>query len=311
MKRHLERVCELRSPGESMLEKPTLTYIRRLVADALAEDLGHGDVSGCIFGKEVRARGTFLAKQPGVLSGIDVARMVFEKLGGRGVQFHTLKDNGESFAAGNELARVTAPLPVLLAGERVSLNFLQQLSGVATLTCQFVARLGSSRVGVFDTRKTVPLLRRLQKRAVVHGGGRNHRFGLDDMAMLKNNHIDAAGGMDAAVAALRDRGFFRRKPQLQLCIEARNTNEAISAMRLGADIVMLDNMTPAQIRRAVERLERVAKAEQHAMPQIEVSGGITLKTIAKLRDLPIDRVSVGAITHSAPAVDISFRISRL
>ena len=219
------------------------------------------------------------------------------------------KKDGEVFRAGEILGEVSAPLSALFAGERVALNFLQRLSGVATLTAKYVSALGSkSKARIYDTRKTTPLLRLLEKEAVVHGGGSNHRFGLFDMAMLKNNHIDAGGGVAAAVGKLRKSGFFRRRPRLKLCIEARTAHEALAAAAASADIVMLDNMTSRQMRHCANLIAAESKRLRIARPQIEVSGGITPAKIAALRALPIDRISVGAITHSAPAIDISFRI---
>lgn len=297
---------------------PGLWHVRRLsgialrklisetVACALAEDIGCGDVSSAIFSGKEKAQARFIAKQSGVLSGTDLIKEVFCQLS-PSIKVRLLKKDGERFAPKDVLAEVEGPLPLLLTGERLALNFLQQLSGVATLTRQFVDALPKdSPVGIYDTRKTVPLMRMLQKRAVVHGGGRNHRYGLDDMAMLKNNHIDAAGGVANAIARLRDsqRGSRKRVP---VCIEARDLEEASQALVAGADIIMLDNMNARQVKSAVARLRALAQDKRLTMPQIEISGGITLKNLGTYANLPIDRISVGALTHSAPAVDISMR----
>lgn len=282
------------------------TDLGRLVRVALAEDVGRGDVTAALVGPGIRGKARFVAKQAGVASGLRVAAEVFRQLE-PGARFRILVANGDSFGPGDVLAEVTASVRTLLTGERTALNFVQQLSGVATLTRRFVEALGNDSIGVYDTRKTVPLLRRLQKEAVLHGTGRNHRMGLYDMAMIKNNHVDACGGVGAAVMRLGKAGFFRKG--LPLCIEVRDDDEAIEATAAGADIVMLDNMTPARIRRAAALVAETAKALGVRRPDLEVSGGVNLKTIARMRGLPIQRISVGAITHSAPAVDMSLRIT--
>jgi nicotinate-nucleotide pyrophosphorylase (carboxylating) len=254
-----------------------------------------------------------LAKQAGVISGIHVARAVFKALD-PGARVYVHFEDGELFRPGDELLEVLAPLPVLLTGERTALNFVQQLSGVATLTAQYVAALGKPKAGrritIRDTRKTVPGLRILQKAAVVHGGGFNHRLRLDDMVMLKNNHVDALGSISAAVEALKASGWLRRKPRLPLCIEVRNlaeTREATSQDPM-PEIIMLDNMSPARVLKAAALVDQAAERRGVPRPELEVSGGITLETIGCFASLPIDRISVGALTHSAPAVDIAFRI---
>lgn len=285
--------------------------LRSLVAMALAEDVGTGDVTSALIPRKVRGEGIFLAKGAGVVSGMAAAREVFRQLAPR-ARFTVLLGDGASFVAGDILARVEGPYHRLLTGERTALNFLQQLSGVATLTRRHVGALGpGSRIGIYDTRKTVPLLRTLQKEAVVHGGGRNHRMGLFDMALIKNNHVDACGGVRGAVDLLARDGFFARRPRLKLCVEARDDAEAVEAALAGADIVMLDNMDAAGIRRAVRLIGAAVARAGLPGPEIEVSGGVTPQTLRRMRDLPIDRVSVGGLTHSAPAVDISFRIRPL
>jgi nicotinate-nucleotide pyrophosphorylase (carboxylating) len=254
-----------------------------------------------------------VAKQAGVLSGIHVARAVFKALDG-GVRVYVNFEDGEKFRPGDELLEVLGPLPVLLTGERTALNFVQQLSGVATLTAKFVKAMGprrNDRVTLRDTRKTVPGLRVLQKAAVVHGGGHNHRMGLYDMVMLKNNHVDALGSITKAVEALKQSGWGRGRMRLPICIEVRNLKEAREAASQDPmpDIIMLDNMSPAQVVQAAEAIEALARKRGLARPELEVSGGVTLETIGNYAKLPIDRISVGALTHSAPAVDIAFRVT--
>jgi nicotinate-nucleotide pyrophosphorylase (carboxylating) len=293
----------LRANPSAPLSK-VLPALRQLVREAVREDVGTGDVSAAIFEPGRRGTAVFLAKQDGVVSGIDVARLVFEEVD-PACRFKVLLRNGARFAKRSALAEVRGPLASLLTAERTALNFVQQLSGVATLTAAFVEAIGNGGPGIYDTRKTVPLLRWLQKRAVLHGGGRNHRFGLDDMAMLKNNHIDAAGGVAAAVSLLRAKPRTRTIP---LCVEARDLKEATEALRERAKIIMLDNMSPGEMRRAAAVLRGEAASLRIPMPQIEISGGVSLKNIGKLRGLPMDRISIGALTHSAPAIDISLRI---
>ncbi|MBX7245678.1 MAG: carboxylating nicotinate-nucleotide diphosphorylase [Candidatus Sumerlaeaceae bacterium] len=282
--------------------------LRQVAVGALREDIRSGDVTSAIFGPRERGSARIFAKQAGVLSGAGAIAVVFGKLDPKArVRMH-MKD-GQAFRPGDTIATVEAKLSALFTGERTALNILQQMSGIATLTCQFVKALGAdARMGIYDTRKTTPLLRVLEKQAVLHGGGRNHRLALDDMAMLKNNHIDAAGGVAAAVERLRGRGFFKRRPKLPLCIEARDEGEALAALAAGANIIMLDNMTPAEIRRAVARLRKASEISLMRMPQVEISGGVNLGNVRIYRNLPIDRISVGALTHSAPAVDIAMHI---
>jgi nicotinate-nucleotide pyrophosphorylase (carboxylating) len=281
-----------------------------IVRSALAEDIGSGDVSADFFLPEERGIGRFRAKQDGVLSGSDAAAEVFHQLESS-ADFTFPFPDGSRFKAGDILGTIKAPLSVLLTGERTALNFLQHMCGIATITRQFLTLLGrDSRIGIYDTRKTTPGLRLLEKKAVADGGGKNYRMGLYDMAMLKNNHIDAAGGVAEAVARLRRSAAFQRKPGLPICVEARNVQEAISAIQAEVEIVMLDNMAPSEIRETVGEMKQAARQSGVKLPQIEVSGGVTLSRIAEYRDLPIQRISVGAITHSAPAIDISMQIAR-
>ncbi|AXA35949.1 MAG: carboxylating nicotinate-nucleotide diphosphorylase [Candidatus Hydrogenedentota bacterium] len=285
--------------------------LSKIVELALAEDIGPGDLTSQIFAHETRPRrAIFLAKQAGVLSGSEVVREVFHQLDPSSRVRMRIRD-GQEFRAGDELLEVRANLVALLSGERTALNFLQRLSGIATLTRAYVNALGpKSSIGIYDTRKTTPLLRALEKKAVCDGGGRNHRFGLFDMVMLKNNHIDAAGSVSAAVAELVARGVFAASPRPALCIEARNLDEALEAVSAGADIVMLDNLDLKSIRSIVKKMEAFAHQLGCRLPEIEVSGGVTIEDVKRLRRLPIQRISVGRLTHSAPAIDISMRIVR-
>lgn len=283
-------------------------HLGNIVRMALEEDLGPGDLTGCIFKRNARGTAILLAKADGILSGSVLVDGVFRQLSrSTSIRWH-VKDS-RAFKAGETLATISGPMIALLQGERVALNFIQRMCGIATLTRSYVDVVGKgrNRPGIYDTRKTTPLLRAFEKKAVVDGGGRSHRFALYDMAMLKNNHIDAAGSITEAVELLAANGFYDQRPRLGLCVEARTLDEAVEAMLCGADIVMLDNMTPAQIRRAADVMKSEAKSAKLEMPELEISGGITLKTLAKYAELPVQRISVGALTHSAPALDISMR----
>lgn len=280
-----------------------------LVELALREDIGDGDITTAMFqGARRRARGCFIAKSAGRMSGGGIVREVFRHLDAKSRVTQHIAD-GADFCPGETLITVHGNLSALLQGERTALNFLQHLCGIATLTREYVKALGkaANRIGIFDTRKTTPLLRALEKKAVRDGGGQNHRFGLFDMVLIKNNHIDAAGGVSAAVRALIEKGVLPRKG-LRVCIEARTLDEAVEALLAGSDILMLDNMETEAIRECLRTLQRKCRELELDMPEIEISGGITLEDVKRLKQLPIQRISVGRLTHSAPALDISMRI---
>jgi len=280
-----------------------------LVKQELDADIGPGDLTAPVFESGPTASAEFLAKESGILSGIEAVKKVFSLLDPK-IKLRFSAKDGDSVKAGDVFGTVKGSLAVLLQGERTALNFIQHLSGIATLTGKYVAALGAQadRIGIYDTRKTLPLLRALEKKAVLDGGGHINRFALYDMAMLKNNHIDAVGGIAEAVDKLKSAGFFKRKPRPGLSIECRDIHEAVEATWAGADIVLLDNMTPAEIRKAATAIHRESESLKRTAPDIEISGGITLKSLPVLRYLPIQRISVGAITHSAPGLDIAMHI---
>jgi len=292
-----------------MKQRTTKQYVSQIVAAALEEDIGTGDVTSSIFENDRQRRtARIIAKQDGVMSGGEVVCEVFRQLDKKS-HVQQLVDDGAPFKAGDTLFEIKGRLAPLLSGERTALNFLQRLCGIATLTSQYVSALGRYRekIGIYDTRKTTPLLRMLEKKAVRDGGGRNHRFGLYDMVMLKNNHIDAAGGISQAMTALiKQKDFLKRR--LPICIEARTVAEAQEALVVGADIIMLDNMSASEVRRCVRELQKRAEELSLKLPDIEISGGISIDDVRRLRTLPIQRISVGRLTHSAPAIDISMRI---
>ena len=270
---------------------------RDIVRRALQEDVRDGDITtDATVDAALRARGVFLAKADCVVAGLDVAIETFRQLDST-IRATTLKRDGDACRAGEEIAEVVGTARALLVGERTALNFLQRLSGVATRARAFVDASGG-RITILDTRKTTPLLRALEKYAVRTGGAANHRVGLFDAVLIKDNHIRLAGGVAAAIDRTR-----ACRPDLPIEIEAQTLAEVDEALARGADTILVDNMSAAEVREAVKRAAGRAK--------IEVSGGVTLERISELAATGADYVSVGALTHSAPAVDISFEIEPL
>jgi nicotinate-nucleotide pyrophosphorylase (carboxylating) len=281
------------------MEPLEVAVYRDLVRRALEEDVRDGDITtDATVSSRQQARGTFLVKQDCVLAGLEIAFESFKQLEkGPYPSFAVRRWDGEACHTGDVVADVIAPARTLLVGERTALNFLQRLSGIATRTRQFVDAAGG-RITILDTRKTTPTLRVLEKYAVRVGGASNHRVGLYDAILIKDNHIRLAGGVQAAVEAVR---VYR--PGAPIEIEAETLAQVDEALSAGADMILVDNMSTADIRVAVERAKGRAK--------IEISGGVTLNRIPELAATGADFVSVGALTHSAPAVDISFEIEPL
>jgi nicotinate-nucleotide pyrophosphorylase (carboxylating) len=270
---------------------------REIVRRALDEDIGSGDVTTeATIGADRRARGVFLVKADCVVAGLDVALEAFRLLD-PGIDATLRRRDGDRCQAGEEIAEVSGPARALLVGERTALNFLQRLSGIATRARRFVDAAGG-RIVVLDTRKTTPGLRVLEKYAVRAGGAANHRAGLFDAVLIKDNHVRLAGGVAEAVARMRE-----SQPGLPIEIEAQSLNEVDAALAAGVEILLVDNMSTDEIRAAVMRARGRAK--------VEISGGVTLDRIPELAVTGADFVSVGALTHSAPAVDISFELEPL
>jgi len=270
--------------------------LRALVEMALAEDLGQGDLTTSVtVPAGMKARGTFRSKQNLVVAGLPVAAMVFQVLD-PSVKWNPALEDGTDVVAGNVLANACGPAAALLAGERVALNFLQHLSGIATYARRLKEELAGTRAEFLDTRKTTPGLRNLQKYAVRLGGGQNHRLRLDDGILIKNNHLQLVGGIRATVENAK-----RHRPAgYHIEVEVTSLAELEEALECGADGVLLDNMTPLEVRQCVVR------AAGHI--RLEVSGGIDATNIRAYAETGVDYISVGALTHSAPAVDINFRI---
>ena len=269
-----------------------------LVARALLEDLGPGDVTAmAVVPEEATGRARITQKEPGVLFGLDVAAEVFRQAGGS-----ELEDRAEE-AVWRERVPVTVasaagPARALLAAERTALNLLCHLSGVATLTARFVREVEGTAARILDTRKTTPGLRALEKAAVVAGGGTNHRMGLYDAILIKENHAALAGGVGEAVRRARE-----AKPGLPVEVECRTLDEVREAAEARADRLLLDNMAPDELREAV-----AVAGGPDDRPELEASGGVTLETVGEIAATGVDYVSVGALTHSAPALDLSMTI---
>lgn len=271
----------------------------RLLDLALAEDIGGGDVTSSLTVPAGRqGRGTLLAKAPGVISGLGVAGEVFRRVD-PAITFTPLVADGDAVPAMTPIATVEGPARSLLTAERVALNLVQRLSGVATATARYVAAVRDTTVRIVDTRKTTPGLRVLEKAAVRHGGGHNHRFGLTDGVLIKDNHLAAVGGADrvARAVALARQGAPHT---LRIEIEVTTLDELAQALEAGADIVLLDNMDVPALRKAV--------ATTAGRVLLEASGGVTLESVADIAATGVDLISVGALTHSAPALDISLEL---
>ena len=272
--------------------------LQEIVRAALAEDVGSGDATTlATVGEGERARATITQKAPGVVLGFDAAERTFTELDQR-VTFERLCPEGVWQEAGTQVLRIEGPARALLTGERTALNFLQRLSGVATLTARYVKAVEGTGVKILDTRKTTPGLRMLEKAAVRAGGGTNHRVGLFDAILIKENHIAAAGGIRAAVEQAR-----RAYPDLLLEVECRNPEEIEQALEAGASRLLPDNMDPARLEAAV--------AQVNGRAELEASGRITLETVRAHAVEGLNFISVGALTHSAPALDLSLILEPL
>jgi nicotinate-nucleotide pyrophosphorylase (carboxylating) len=262
---------------------------------ALAEDIGTGDVTtDSIVARDAVLEGRIIAKESGVIAGLDVAAAVFELLS-REVHFETQVGEGDEVAEGTFIASISGPARAILTGERTALNFLGRMSGIATLTRSFVKAVRGTRAAILDTRKTAPGLRLLDKLAVKRGGGANHRVGLFDMVLIKDNHIDHAGSLSEAVRRARQSGI-----NLEIEVEARNLDDVQQALELGVQRILLDNMSPQTMRRAVELSAGRAK--------LEASGNVTLDTVAEIARTGVDFISIGALTHSPKVFDLSLDV---
>jgi len=270
--------------------------VQSLIDRALAEDMPRGDVTtGAIVPPGLQARATLLAKEDGILAGIEVFARVFKTLDPKVSVRNRLRD-GDGFRAGRVLAEIGGSADVLLRAERTALNLIQRMCGIATVTRAYVEAVSGTKAVILDTRKTTPGLRDLEKYAVRMGGGKNHRRDLSSMILIKDNHLAMAGGVAAAVRAARAvwGGMFRVE------VEAATIDQAIEAVAAGADWIMLDNMTPPRMKKAVGLIAGRAK--------VEASGGIRLGNVRRIAETGVDFISVGKLTHSIRAIDLSLEI---
>ena len=271
-----------------------------LARSALSEDVGRGDVTSLVtVSPGARARARFVAREGLVVSGLGAALAVFHEASGGEARFSALVEEGERVEAGAALAVVEGGARPILAAERVALNLVMRLSGVATLTSRYVEAVGGTGAKVTDTRKTTPGLRILEKAAVRAGGGTNHRAGLDDGILIKDNHLALAGGVAEAVRRAREGAPHLLKVE----VEVESLQDLGEALQAGADVILLDNMTPDEVGSSVE----LVRGESPGTV-VEVSGGVNLSTVRALAEAGPDLISVGALTHSAPAADISLEV---
>ena len=269
--------------------------IERVVHAALAEDIGAGDVTTeATVEADAIGTGALVVKEPGVVCGLRVVEATFRALDPE-IRFEAFVSDGDVVEPPAIVARVSGSERAILTGERVALNFLGRLSGIATLTRRYVDAVDGTGASVLDTRKTTPGLRALEKNAVACGGGRNHRFGLDDAVLVKDNHLRAAGSVSAAVELVRE------ATDLPVEVECETLDDVNEALDKGVDAILLDNMTLAQLRDAVALSARRAR--------LEASGGVTLDTIRAIAETGVDEISVGALTHSARSLDVSLELT--
>ena len=267
--------------------------ILETIQRALAEDVGSGDVTtNSIVPVDAGMRGQIIAKQSGIIAGLDIARAVYLAVDPQ-VDFQSLIEEGQSVENRQVLARVDGLTRSLLTAERTALNFLGRMSGIATLTHRFVQAAAGTKAVILDTRKTAPGLRTVDKLAVVRGGGQNHRIGLFDMILIKDNHIDYAGSITEAVRRAR-----RAASGLPVEVEARTIADVQEALEIGVERILLDNMSPEMMRAAVELTAGRAK--------LEASGNVSLETVRRIAETGVDYISIGALTHSARVFDVSF-----
>ena len=274
------------------------TAIDAIIEAALKEDMPNGDItSESIIPAHSKSEAIILTREEGVLAGIDIARRVFYKID-RSISFKKKLDDGQIFRKKDTIATLRGPSISLLKGERTALNFLQRMSGIATTTRRFVRVLEGTQTKILDTRKTTPGLRLLEKYAVKIGGGVNHRFDLSEMVLIKDNHLKLVGSISQAVKRAKE----KVKPGVRIEVEATNLEEVQEAVRSGADVVMLDNMS-------IKKMKEVVKWIKGKIP-LEVSGKVTLRRIVEIASLGVDYISVGSLTHSYKSVDMSIEFLR-
>ncbi len=278
------------------MNNSTIKDIGSLIESALKEDIGNGDVTtNALIPDTMNSTATMVAKADGIIAGMEVAEAVFRTLSAQFVWKPFVKD-GDSIKKGDLLVEMSGPFRALLTGERLALNFLQRMSGIATMTGLFVAQVAEYGTKILDTRKTVPGLRMLDKYSVKAGGGENHRIGLYDMVLIKDNHIKVAGGIKNAVSQIR----AQVPASMKIEVETTTMEEVQEALDMNADIIMLDNMSTAMMKKCVELINHRAK--------VEASGNMNLERVREVAETGVDYISIGALTHSVTALDISMNI---
>lgn len=276
--------------------------IKKIINLALREDIGNGDITSlATIKKNRKACGKFLVKDNGVIAGLSIAKLVFRSLDKK-IKFKVLIEDGSDVKSGDVVAEVSGNARAILTAERTALNFIQRMSGIATASSIYVKAVSHTKAKVIDTRKTAPGLRMIDKMAVKIGGCDNHRFGLYDMFLVKDNHIEVAGSITKAVEACRK--FMRKKKKKFLIeVETKNLDEVQEALECKADIIMLDNFNIEDMRKAVKLI--------NGNCEVEASGGVNLSTIKAIAETGVDYISVGGLTHSVKALDISLEITPL
>ena len=274
---------------------------KKLVGLALEEDLGKGDItSSSVVAQGSKCLARIISKDSGILGGLDLAREVFRQLDGS-IRFVAKMRNGHKLTKGELIAEVFGPASKILSGERLALNFLQRLSGIATLTSLYIKELKGTGAVLLDTRKTTPLLRGLEKEAVALGGGTNHRLGLYDSILIKDNHLALIKDLAGAVSRAKRHGKIE--------IEAKTISEVNNCLSAGADRILLDNMGPLMLKRSVKIVKEWNRKNNKAV-KTEASGGISLKNIRSVAKAGVDYISVGALTHSPKSLDICLKVSK-
>ena len=292
-----------------MSDKLDLLRIVSLVGDAICEDVGEGDrTTESVIPKDAHCAAEIVLNEDGVVAGLPIAHFIFECFSSD-ITFEILVEEGAKVSAGTKLASLTGSARPILTAERTALNFLQHISAVATLTRRCVDAIEGSGAIIMDTRKTTPAWRYLDKYAVRAGGGTNHRMGLYDQVLIKENHLRAAGGGLGAIGKAVSQARQSAPKGCEIEVEVETLEQARDAAEAGADIIMLDNMDAEAIKKAVKSVKSAQPPEGRKRPQLEVSGGIALDALPKIASLGVDRISLGMITHSAPALDISMEIA--
>ena len=277
--------------------------IRKLILHALQEDIGRGDLTTrFIIPRNQKGQAIIFSKSGGILAGLAVATLTF-KLLDSGVKFKTFKKDWDKIKKGDKILQIYGKTQAILSAERTALNFLQRLSGIASLTFQFVRQIKSTKAKICDTRKTTPLWRSLEKYAVKIGGGTNHRFGLDAMILIKDNHIQAAGSITEAVKPAKQ----KNKRNFPMEVETHNLREVKEALKAGVNFIMLDNFSLKNLKLAVKIIRGFEKKNNKKI-KIEASGNVSLKNVKKIARTGVDLISVGKITHSAPALDFNLKL---